>query len=302
MAEAEQQCTEIKLSVPWGHVAAKTYGSPTGKPVLLVHGHLDNLGSFTRLMKYLPKELFYYVCIDLPGHGWSSPFPSWMMIDITVYTHGLCFILEALQWKKFIYIGHSLGTQIAFMFSIFQPNRIRKLISLDGLLMGHLNKDYVLHFYITSALVVKTYRETEKPRSYTKTEILHALKTMRMSPLNSKAADALFERAVTKVNGNGKYIYNRDLRLRHQPLVFMNMDECQMFNNKLSVPIYLFLPSHGVLRKHEEELKLVLETIKTKTMLEIINIDGNHDVHNNNPKNIAPFLCEILNSDNFSKL
>ncbi|XP_024882586.1 serine hydrolase-like protein [Temnothorax curvispinosus] len=302
MAETEQQCMEIKLSVPWGHVAAKTYGSPTGKPVLLVHGHQDNLGSFTRLMKYLPKELFYYVCIDLPGHGWSSPFPSWMMIDITVYTHGLYFILEALQWKKFIYIGHSLGTQIAFMFSIFQPNRIRKLISLDGLLMGHLKEDYVLHFYITSTLVVKTYHKTEKPRSYTKTEILHALKTMRMSPLNSEAADALFERAVTKINGNGKYIYNRDLRLRHQPLLFMNMEECQKFNNKLSVPIYLFLPSHGVLRKHEEELKLVLETIKTKTMLEIINIDGNHDVHNNNPENIAPFVCEILNSDNFSKL
>ncbi|XP_018343424.1 PREDICTED: serine hydrolase-like protein isoform X3 [Trachymyrmex septentrionalis] len=115
MAEVEQ-FTDIKLSVPWGHVAARTYGSPTGKPVLAVHGRLDNAGTFTRLMKYLPKELFYYVCIDLPGHGWSSHFPSWTILDIMDYAHALYFVLEALQWKTFIYLGHSLGAQIGLEF------------------------------------------------------------------------------------------------------------------------------------------------------------------------------------------
>ncbi|XP_018368995.1 PREDICTED: serine hydrolase-like protein isoform X3 [Trachymyrmex cornetzi] len=115
MAEVEQ-FTDIKLSVPWGHVAARTYGSPTGKPVLAVHGRLDNAGTFTRLMKYLPKELFYYVCIDLPGHGWSSHFPSWMILDVMDYAHALYFILEVLQWKTFIYLGHSLGAQIELEF------------------------------------------------------------------------------------------------------------------------------------------------------------------------------------------
>ncbi|EZA50799.1 Serine hydrolase-like protein [Ooceraea biroi] len=52
----EPQFKEVKFTVPWGHVAAKTYGPSEGKPVLMVHGRLDNAGSFTRLMKYLPLE------------------------------------------------------------------------------------------------------------------------------------------------------------------------------------------------------------------------------------------------------
>ena len=28
----------VTLPVPWGHIAAKAWGNPTGKPVLAVHG------------------------------------------------------------------------------------------------------------------------------------------------------------------------------------------------------------------------------------------------------------------------
>lgn len=300
MSEAEQQCTEIKLSVPWGHVAAKTYGSSTGKPVLVMHGRLDNAGSFTRLMKYLPKELFYYVCIDLPGHGWSSSFPSWIMLEIMNYVHAIHFILEALQWKTCICIGHSMGALIALLFSILEPNRIEKLISFDGILFNPFDEEdsFVKHFKITSELSVKAYHN-EKPLLFTKDEILYALKTKRLSTLNSEAADALFERAVTKVNE--KYMYNRDIRLRNHPFTFLRLNDCIQFNNKLSIPIYLFVPSKGYILSHKDH-KLIFEIIKSKTMLEIIYVDGNHDVHNNNPEKIAPSICKILNSFNFSKL
>ncbi|XP_011858128.1 PREDICTED: serine hydrolase-like protein isoform X2 [Vollenhovia emeryi] len=273
MTEVGQQCTEIKLSVPWGHVAAKTYGSSAGKPVLVVHGRLDNAGSFSRLMKYLPNELFYYVCIDLPGHGWSSHFPSWMMLDITDFVHALYFILEALQWETCIYIGHSFGAQIGLMFSVIHPNRIRKLIALDGILMNFYEVD--------------------------QEEVLHALKFMRIATLNSEAAEAMFEHAVTKVNG--RYIYNRDIRLKNHTLSYMDLKIFQKFNNNLSIPIYLFLSSNGIVLQYKEH-ESVLEIMKSKTMLEITYVDGDHDAHNNNPEKVAPFICKILNSNNSSKL
>jgi pimeloyl-ACP methyl ester carboxylesterase len=300
MAEVKPQFTEIKLSVPWGHIAARTYGSSTGKPVLMVHGRQDNAGSFTRLMKYLPMDLFYYVCIDLPGHGWSSHFPSWQMIDITDYAHTLHFIFEALQWETCIYIGHSMGGQLGLLFSVFQPHRIEKLILLDGIFINSFaTKDYFTSYLGTaSELSIKASRN-EKQALYTKEEVLHALKNMRVGSLNSKAAEELFERAVTEVNG--KYIYNRDVRLKNSPLSFMDLNECQKFNNRFSIPIYCIIASHGVFTPHESTL-LALETMKSKTLLEIINIDGNHDVHNNNPEKVAPFICKILNSDNSSKL
>lgn len=297
MAEIEQQCTEIKLSVPWGHIAAKTYGSSAGEPVLLVHGRLDNLGTFTRLMKYLPKELFYYVCIDLPGHGLSSHFPPWMLLDTMDYGHSLHFILEALKWKTCIYIGHSMGAQLGLLFSTFQPNRIKKLISLDGMLINK-EGELVSYFKTASALSIKVYND-RKSLSLTKEEVLHALKTKRISTLSSEAAEAIFERAVTKVNG--KYVYNRDKRLGNHPFSSLKIDELERFNSKLSIPIYVFAPTHGLIVAHKE-YPSIYEMIKAKTMLEVINIDGNHDVHNNYPERVAPFICKILNSNNSSKL
>lgn len=297
---AEIKCKEIKLTVPWGHVAAKTYGPSSGERVLLVHGRQDNAGSFNRLMKYLPMGFFYYVCIDLPGHGWSSHFPSWIMLNIMDYAHVMHFILEALQWKTCIYIGHSLGAQIGLIFSIFQPHRIEKIISFDAFIMRKADdfSTFVTYFENASAFSIKASNNIE-PISYTKEEVLHALKNLRLGALNSEAADALFERAVTKVNR--KYVYNRDIRLKNIAM-FANMDQMIEMNRRLTVPIYVFVPSNGLIKKNEVLFTSIVKTLNPKTILKVINIDGNHDFHNNDPQKVAPFVYKILTSNNSSKL
>lgn len=47
--------SELKLAVPWGHIAAKIWGPQQGSPVLCLHGWLDNANSFDRLIPLLPK-------------------------------------------------------------------------------------------------------------------------------------------------------------------------------------------------------------------------------------------------------
>lgn len=295
----EQQSTELKLTVPWGHVAARTYGSPTGKFVLMVHGLLDNLGTFTRLMRHLPTE-YYYVCIDLPGHGRSSHFPSWMPIDVLSYVHAIHYILKALQWKTCIYIGHSMGAQIAVLFSIIQPHRIEKLIALDGLvpIPPETESRFMESFKQFFKLPLKT-ESNDEPYLYTKDEVLYALKNMRFAVLNSDAAEALFERAVTEVNG--KYKYNRDIRLKRMILTLLRLEELVHIVSNLSVPLYLFVASHGV-RTRFRGIFRVIESINSNSLIQLLCIKGNHDFHNNSPESIAPHICKILHSDNFSKL
>ncbi|XP_011639141.2 LOW QUALITY PROTEIN: serine hydrolase-like protein [Pogonomyrmex barbatus] len=297
MVEADPPFTDIKLEVPWGHIAAKTYGSPSGKPVLLAHGREDNAGTFTRLMKYLPMDLFYYVCVDLPGHGWSSHFPSWMIIDAIDYCYTLYFIFEALQWKSCIYIGHSLGAQIGLIFSIFQPNRIEKLITIDGILINpYIKHDEIAQYFKKASVLSNKIIRNEKAATYTKEEILHIYKTTRF--LNSEAAMALFERGVTEING--RYKFNRDIRIK---IILFHFSLPKYVNNlkMLSVPTYVFISSHGIIAPYKE-YPSILEVMKAKVKLEIIEINGNHDVHNNNPERIAPFIQKILSTENSSKL
>lgn len=93
------------MAVPWGHIAAKAWGSQKGSPILCLHGWLDNANSFDRLIPLLPRgglaggrpgrgaglrgsergeasptpllplpsaPDFYYVAMDFGGHGLSS--------------------------------------------------------------------------------------------------------------------------------------------------------------------------------------------------------------------------------------
>ncbi|KAH0616824.1 hypothetical protein JD844_028238 [Phrynosoma platyrhinos] len=66
--------SELKFLVPWGHIAAKAWGSPQSRPVLCLHGWLDNANTFSKLIPLLPKDC-YYMAIDFAGHGLSSHRP-----------------------------------------------------------------------------------------------------------------------------------------------------------------------------------------------------------------------------------
>lgn len=303
MAKVKAQFEEIKLIVPWGHVAARTYGSRAGEPVLMVHGREDNAGTFTRLMNYLPMESFYYVCIDLPGHGWSSHLPSWMTLSNMEYANTLHFILKALEWQTCIYIGHSMGAQIGLIFSVLEPHRLKKIIIFDSFLhIPHdtCEKDIFINYFKQQYTYMLKINSNVKPPSYTKEEILYAYKNKRFGKLNPEAADALFERTATEVNG--KYILNRDIRTRSHPFMYTNADEYNQINCRISTPLYIFIPSHGMLSAVGDLIYHAINTHFHLPVKKIIKINGNHDVHNNNPEIIAPYVCEILHNGDKSKL
>ena len=46
---------EVSIPVPWGIIAGREWGSPTGVPWIAVHGWLDNAGSFDTLAPLFPK-------------------------------------------------------------------------------------------------------------------------------------------------------------------------------------------------------------------------------------------------------
>ena len=56
---------DIKIPVPWGHIAGKEWGSSSGEPWIALHGWLDNCGSFDTLIPHFPEEKHRIIAIGM---------------------------------------------------------------------------------------------------------------------------------------------------------------------------------------------------------------------------------------------
>lgn len=106
--------SELKLAVPWGHIAAKAWGSHQAAPVLCLHGWLDNANSFDRLIPLLPKD-FNYVAMDFGGHGLSSHYSPGFPYHYQNFVSEVRRVAAALKWNRFSLLGHSFGGAVGGM-------------------------------------------------------------------------------------------------------------------------------------------------------------------------------------------
>lgn len=65
------QVKEFEVSINWGTIRGQVFGdlNEESKPIFALHGHLDNSNSFKPLAEILTKHGYYFICPDLPGHG-----------------------------------------------------------------------------------------------------------------------------------------------------------------------------------------------------------------------------------------
>lgn len=290
--EPEIQTKELRFKVPWGHVAAKAWGSPKNSPVLLVHGLLDNAGSFTRLISFLPKQ-FYYVCIDLPGHGYSSHFPSGVPLDFFSYVLCIRYVLQELDWKSCVCIAHSMGAMFIYFYTYFYPGIIKKFVSIDTALPRSYDGDLLKSRIIEEHNSALDHLNNEENNVFSREEIIYALQAKRRHYMKKEAAEAMFERAVAKVDGG--YKYNRDQRLRIIPRPLFSYDQCVEYLKKETVPTLFIVSSTLSPFLSEEGLReKLLEVVKRKKTIEFIVVEGNHDLHTNHPERIAPLIERFL--------
>ena len=100
-----------------------------GAPVVCIHGLTANAFCFQALADALSPDhrVFAY---DLRGRG-DSDRPE---DDYSIPTHAndLLELLDSLGLDNPVIVGHSLGASIALYFAAHYPERISKLVLLDG--------------------------------------------------------------------------------------------------------------------------------------------------------------------------
>lgn len=196
----EINIVEIEIPVPWGHISAKVWGDDKDTPVLVIHGIMDNAGSFDHLIPLLPKP-FYYICIDLPGHGLSSHLPAHQPIYTLNYIIAYKLIADYFQRKRYIIMGHSYGGQLGILFTQLYPQYVEKLILLDTItlipVLPRNFKSYLAERFDNYLLLEEKLSKHNNQPTYTYDEVLEKIQFGRYTPLiTAEAAMALSHRSL----------------------------------------------------------------------------------------------------------
>lgn len=98
----------------------------TGANLILLHGIGSNAHSFDSLIERLPDTL-NIIAWNAPGYEISAPLESSWPTEID-YANKLKQLLDALELKDCIILGHSLGTLIAAKFAQMFPDSLSIMI------------------------------------------------------------------------------------------------------------------------------------------------------------------------------
>lgn len=93
--------------------------SGTGQPVVLLHGYCEDRQMWDHFIPLLPSAK--YITIDLPGFGDSEVVPD---IRITGMAEVVMTVLQEIEVKKTILIGHSMGGYISLAFAEKYPEML----------------------------------------------------------------------------------------------------------------------------------------------------------------------------------
>ncbi|HEX9464575.1 MAG TPA: alpha/beta fold hydrolase [Alphaproteobacteria bacterium] len=97
-----------------------------GQPLVLLHGIGSGSGSWRHQFQELGRK-FRVIAWDAPGYGGSDPLPAEAPTPAE-YAGAALDLVDALELKRFVLLGHSLGGAIAAAFARRHGDRLTALI------------------------------------------------------------------------------------------------------------------------------------------------------------------------------
>jgi pimeloyl-ACP methyl ester carboxylesterase len=213
------------------------WGNPEKPPLLLLHGGRDHCRSWDWAATDLRRS-FHVVAPDLRGHGdsgWAVG-STYSMID---YVLDLAALLKTLDLFPVTIIAHSLGARVALQYAGMYPDRVAKLVAIEGLgpPVG-LGKPAsavtrMLHWVREMQALARRH-----PRPYR--SIDEAVARMREANphLSAEQAHHLTVSGVIR-HEDGSYAWKFDNFVRAVSPYLFNVDEAREFWSQITCPVLL---------------------------------------------------------------
>ena len=210
-----------------------------GKPSLvLVHGGLDHARSWDWVARAM-REHYHVYALDLRGHGNSTWAPG-AIYSIAEHVLDLSALLDVINDFPLRLIGHSLGGGIALHYSGVYPDRVSKVISIEGLGFPLKNR---VHGPASNRLRnwIESVRDAEKRQAKTYPNLAAAI--ARMKQANPHLSDEVARHLTlhgTNWDPDGSLIWKFDNYARLLPPYGHHVEDSVEVYGQIRCPVLLF--------------------------------------------------------------
>lgn len=263
----------------------------------MFHGLEDNANTFDHLVTKLSQE-YYYVSVDLPGHGKSTNLPSHgLPLQGMNYVFVVKMLVDHFGREKNIIIGHSFGASLAMQYGFIYPEKLDKVFILDTLWFEivkpqDFGKWVRSKFEEFTKICQQLQRNTNAEFSYDQCFDLMCNWRFNNFMLTPASAKTLLDRSI-KPCGRGKYKFTRDPKLKNYL--------CYPLDDRYACEI---MNSHNISFK---VVVMMTETYQTyynnfcpnlmecyKKISDWIPIEGGHHVHMEDPSVVSNIINSYL--------
>lgn len=277
------KCEEKSVTISGFNIALKAWHSNQQRPVLCLHGKLDNAASFDLLAPWLSQSKL--VAVDYPGTGLSSPYPEGVMPYWKNDAFLILQLIKSLGWEQFDIVAHSLGALLAAVIAIAQPKQVRKIVFLDilGPTVKFSEQGLTYLHDDAQAFLSGGSQATIYPDEESVIQV-----RMKIGNISYQAAKVLVKRGVVKQPAGWVWTYDRRLHSVNSTLPYE--DELRMALKGIAAPVCLVRAKHGVAYP-EAIFRERAALIKNLTIHEV---NGGHHVHMDNPQPVAEIISQFL--------
>lgn len=268
------------------------WGKRDDDPLVLVHGFLDHARSWEPFVAALQKRSerpLWIIAPDCRGHGESDWVGAGGYYHFPDYLLDLDTLIGSLEVPQVMLMGHSMGGTISFLYAGTFPNRVTRLVLVEGIgPIGLSFSDAPLRMERWIAEVKSSVQR--RPRHYPSLE--EAAKRLQRRNPRLKPERALhLARWGMKETADGRWTWRFDpLHRTLAPQPFYS-EQAIAFFRRIECPV-LLIQGKESLQTPRPDMKQRLEALAHHALAEIE--EAGHMVHQDNPDGLAKAVAEFL--------
>lgn len=243
MPSTQSASLERKFVVNGMSIAAQEWGMGNKNRVIALHGWLDNSASFEAIAPLINDS--HIIALDFAGNGESDHRSQHGAYNIWDDLLDILAIADELAWDSFKILSHSRGAFVGMLLAATMPERVEKLLMLDGALLPPSDE-------ASTPKNLSRYLHQQRNNYQRPSRIMSSIEEVverRIAKIDLTASEclSLAERSVRPAKAGG-YVWRHDPRAVGGSAFKFSKEHQQAFLSALQMPCLIILANNGLFK------------------------------------------------------